>query len=175
MATLYHVQCNVHVWRSETSRHVDALLRQAGSREVHLPWERYDLLRDGLHFSAASQRDFEADLMAWFRGQASPPTCLAVVADSTVAYWPEASARLARTMEEVVGIPTRVRAVCGSGFAARARHNESFRHLLREARWRREGEAVLFVGGWNDEGRDPHLLSQAVRGCLREGEGWARW
>ena len=53
-----------------------------------------------------------------------------------------------------------VDAINGSGFAARAYAGEHFAPRLR--RMRADRNAVLFVGGWNDRGRDARSAAAAA-------------
>lgn len=154
---MFHVRLDVDPWGPDGElQRLDAAMRTAGSKELHIPMSRMPLEEDGDHFTHEGQRMFSRAL-----ADALPPNIpgpLLILADSTVDFhnWSDdgtwngwASALLKDTLgrDDVT-----VDCVCGSGFIARSAVGEHFRarmshHLRRDGT--RVGNVIL-VGGWND-------------------------
>lgn len=159
---VYHLATDVGPWACARLARLDAALADAGSAAVHLPWNDFELRRDGTHFSRRGRRAFAEALAR--TAPATQHRTLLVISDSTVE-----SARAARELCTALRARGGCRATIdwagGTGFV-----NGSFpnnRHFRARAR-RRDAthEAVLFAGGWNDVGWDGDALCDAGRGAV---------
>lgn len=158
---------------------LDAALVGAGSTPLRLDAGAYALEEDGDHYTRAAHVLFSRALAAALRGVARHPL---VVADSTVDYhnWTEDgewTGWASATLRSALGAGATVDAVCGSGFVARADHNEHFytriAHHLRHAEVR--PDAVVVLGGWNDvrAGRTADACA-AARACVGLADRFSR-
>lgn len=181
--SVFHATTRGPPWTGTLLPLVDGRLRDDGSVELPLDWTRYEYEADGEHFTEASARAFCDDLVETFLARCGCARSVWVVTDSTVghndyedgAWTGEASARLASSLR-ARGVDAAVDAVCGSGFAAMSAEGEHFAARL-SAR-RRSGadapDAVVFVGGWNDDGRGEEALGLAIAGACRAARACCR-
>lgn len=174
---LLHAPTSAPPWTSELTRFVDALLHDEGSYEVPVEWTRYEY-EDGDHFTDVGAAAFCEDLVRAVLTRCEANQRLWILSDSTIGHndydalhggWTgAASARIAARLR-AAGIEATVDAVCGSGFAAMSAEGEHF--AARIAARRRcavaPPDAVLFIGGWNDEGRGEDRLGLAISGACR--------
>lgn len=174
-----HVPTGVGPWNCSTLQALDACLLSHGSVPVpDLPsdWSAaFQLQADGEHFTERGLRDFAHSLARSLRPLRSGlrSGALHILTDSTVDdlnYDPVTRERTGYADSVVQAaleawIPkVTVDAVCGTGFLAGA--PEHFYSRL-SAHRRAHATALptyLFLGGWNDRGKNvPHLLSAAAR------------
>ena len=174
---LLHAQTSGPPWTSEHTRFVDALLQNEGSCEISVDWTRY-AYEDGDHFTDVGAAAFCEDLVQAVLVRCGANRRLWILSDSTIGHndydavhgeWTgAASARIAAQLR-AAGVEATVDAVCGSGFAAMSSEGE---HFAARIAARRRGavappDAVLFIGGWNDEGRRADQLGLAISGVCR--------
>ena len=169
------LRTDVHVWRSDFQRGLDAHLEACGVTLLDLPWSAFELLPDDRdHFTWRGFLAFAAHLVSVLDAHVQPDERpVRIYADSAIDYWNwdhegnytgKADAALARAMRlranltsKRVGRPARlapellVDAVNGSGFVALADEARDFRsRRLRAERDDARGVTTLVVGGWND-------------------------
>lgn len=173
--SVFHAQTRGPPWTGAIPPLVDERLRSEGSKELSLDWTRYDY-EDGEHFTEASARAFCDDLVDALEARCRWARRVWIFTDSTIghndyeegAWTGAASARLASSLG-AGGVDASVDAVCGSGFAAMSA--EGLHFAARIAARRRRGadppDAVVFVGGWNDDGRSESAVSLAIAGACR--------
>ena len=172
---IYHVLTNISPWGpEETYREWDSQLSRSGSTAVRVVCGDIPLEEDGLHFTKKGQTMFYDRLY-----EALPPSdnSLLIISDSTVDYhnrdnddnW---TGWANREMTERFN-PRRivVDTVRGSGFTARATHNEHFYpRLSAHIRNGFHGD-ILFIGGWNDHSS---LTNNAIDRCVKRAMSSAR-
>jgi hypothetical protein len=169
---LAHLRTDVGPWRGDaTLAAIDASLASEGSLPLDLPWERFELQRDGDHFTASGVDAFAEALAPTLRAACGGGvTRVHVVSDSTL-RGKSAPRVLTRALKRQGFAHVTVDAVCGSGFVGRAEDGEHF--YARVGRWLRgrEGQphpptVLVLMGGWNDarDGR-AHLAVGAARAC----------
>ena len=150
---LYHVACDAANWRGAPMRALDATLRAEGSCEVRLPWHKFALLGDGLHFTAAGQRAFQDALverLVALGATSVPGRRWLLLSDSTVAHGDRRGRVASRRLERVLrrqGQCPRVDARCGSGYLSSLAPNDHVHPRLAPC------DVLVLIIGWNDAGR----------------------
>jgi hypothetical protein len=153
MPPCYHVVLDRPPWGPSASlADLDACLASVSTPLV-LDVGAFELEADGDHYTRRGFVAFaEALARALARARVARPL---VVADSTVDHhnWAEDGAWTGWADNVLVrAVPTaHVDAVCGSGFVARACHQEHFHARVSRRLRVASHDAVVLVGGWNDE------------------------
>jgi lysophospholipase L1-like esterase len=143
-----------------------------------LDWTRYEYEKDGVHFTNAGASAFRDDAVAAVLGRCPRARAVWLIADSTIDHnnYDESGERTALADDAIVarfaeqGVAATVDAVRGSGFAAMSAEGQHFAARLAALRRRRGAsppDAIVFIGGWNDEGRAADAVEAAVVGACR--------
>ena len=153
---IYHALTNLPPWGpSEHLARIDAALVSSGSIPLSdVDVGAFALEDDGDHYTVDGYRRFVSQFAHAMRKLSHP----LIVSDSTIdwhnhipstwEYTGWASNVLRQTR------PCVVDAVCGSGFVARAAHNDHFyTRVSHHLRTNDRITDVVIVGGWNDAGR----------------------
>lgn len=157
-----------HVWKSEETKKIDAVLSQAGFTLCELPWSTFELCKhDQDHFTWNGFRAFARALVSAVASLGL--TRVEILADSTIDHCNfeghvrtgRADAHLTRAFA-CAGIDARVDAWCGSGFVAMADVGADFPSRLSPS-----GCALLVVGGWNDTRHGAQAVARAARRMVR--------
>jgi len=163
---VYHSLTNVFPWGPcvELEQLDKALLEHGSIPLSNLDLGTFSLEPDGQHYQ---RNDFQrfADHLASSFGHLSYPL---IVSDSTIDWhnheyeW-ECTGWASSVVRDAFSGRCIVDVVCGSGFVARASHNEHFyARVSRHLRTNREITDVVFIGGWNDV----HRTADACR-CIQ--------
>jgi hypothetical protein len=163
---LYHALANVPPWGPCAElEQIDGALQDHGSIALpSLKLGAFALESDGQHYTRAAFQRF-ADHLASSLGHLAYPL---IVSDSTIDWhnydseW-ECTEWASNVVRGAFSGRCVVDAVCGSGFVARASHNEHFYpRLSRHLRVNKDITDVVLLGGWNDV----HRTADACR-CIQ--------
>lgn len=164
---LHHALTNRPPWGpTEHLAQVDeALLRNGSHALAELDVGIFALEEDGDHYTREEYRRFAAQLARAVRDMPFP----LIVSDSTIDWhnrtwdW-EWTGWASNVLSAALSNRCIVDVVCGSGFVARAGHNEHFyTRVSHHLRTDKRITDVVLLGGWNDEGRTSHTCDAISR------------
>lgn len=164
---VYHVRTNRTPWGhcDHLERIDDALLMGGSTPLDDLDVGAYDLEADGEHYTIEEFPRFAAQLAHSLRAMKYP----LIVSDSTIdwhnrtANW-EWTGWASNVVRDALRGQCVVDVVCGSGFVARADHNEHFyTRISKRLRNDPNVSDVVLIGGWNDTGRTDEACAAIER------------
>lgn len=174
---LLHTFASTPPWRSAHLDVVDASLTKCACEGMTLDWTSYEYEGDGVHFTKSGASAFGDDAVAAVMGRCPRARAVWILADSTIDHnnYNESGERTALADDAIVarfaehGVAATVDAVRGSGFAAMSAEGQHFAARLSALRRRGASppDAIVFIGGWNDEGRATDAVEAAVVGACR--------
>ena len=155
----FALKTNVGIWKCNKLKFIDKQLIKNNLILINLPWTKFNLIKDNLHFKWIGFKKFSMYLLRKIKKLNIKN--LFIYSDSTIGFFNKKSNKYLINLFAKEKIILKINAINGSGFVNEIKFKDRiFKYNLRNK------INNLFIGGWNDINYTKKIIQHEINNLL---------